>query len=136
MKKITLSLIILLSLQSCFTTRYISKEPQIRSRYMGATIDDVEFDLGVSHTRYMSGDGGYSLIYLTNGRDVEGRPGVRNTRFTFNDKGVVTNVRSDVTVEGRKCNVGLTVLTSIAGIIAVPIIIIKATELYVESKID
>ena len=118
MKKL-LSLLLSASLlfQSCYSTRYVPVEADLRNNYRNAIVDDIEFDFGqpneVQNLRT-----GYAYIYYY---DDAGRI---YTRIAFDNDDRVRSISSNKKEKQRKFNAGDTVFTIIVFTVVIPALIL------------
>ncbi|MDR0574741.1 MAG: hypothetical protein LBG96_12050 [Tannerella sp.] len=129
MKSIAVLLLASLLLSSCFSTRYVSVEPELKKEFKGATVEDVEFEFGEPEEVEDTASGGYAYVYYGNGYAFDRRGRARKQedtymRFLFDQNGMLRYVRSNQVKGERKFSAGDTVFTIVFFTIIVPGVII------------
>jgi hypothetical protein len=127
-KCIALFLAVSFLLQSCFTTRYVSNEQILMRNYQGATVDDVEYNLGkpdeVDRLRT-----GYAYTYYYHGRINRHQSGEVYERYMFDNKDNLRCIQSTNAVPKKYFSPGKTFGllpgTILTGICVVTLIVIS-----------
>ena len=96
-KCIALFLTILFVMQSCFTTRYVSNEQLLMRDYRGASVDEIEFELGEPDKKEALGNG-YAYTYYYYGRIDKRRSGEMYERYMFDNNDNLRRIQSTNTV--------------------------------------
>ena len=104
--KTTLRLLMLaivpLMLTSCFSTRYVSNETDLKRNYADAHVEDVTFDFG-KPSEVNESQRGYTYLY--NERIANEKVVIKNNqyvRFSFDNEDIVRNVQSTTTKKTRR----------------------------------
>ena len=123
--KYLLLLLMAISLQSCYTTRYVSIEPELRRDFVGASVDDIEFEFG-NPDEEQDLRNGYAYIYNHQGgaKDYRNRPIGQYTRFSFDNSDYVRSVQSTRTQRRRVFSAGKTVFGCVMWLVVAPTAII------------
>jgi hypothetical protein len=89
--------IMLFMLTSCFSTRYVSNEADLKRDYMGAYVEDVEFEFG-EPDEVTESPRGYAYVYNEKGGiGTSSKMVDQYIRFSFNNKDAVRDVQSSTT---------------------------------------
>ena len=94
--------IVPLMLTSCFSTRYVSNEADLKRNYAGVHVEDVTFDFGKPNEVDESQRG---YTYLYNEKRVNEKIVIGNNqyvRFSFDNEDIVRNVQSTTTKKTKK----------------------------------
>ena len=92
-KCIALFLTILILMQSCFTTRYVSNEQTLKRDFRGASVDDIEFELGEPDEKEVLRNGYVYTYYYGMGRNGE-----MFERYMFDNNDKLRQIQSTNTV--------------------------------------
>jgi len=108
--------ICLFSLNSCIVStvtskRYVSTEPDLKRKYTGENINDIEFEFGKPDKVSDAKNGGYVYTYYYIGRPLGKGRGTEEQyiNFLFDSDDKVGNVKSTTTVQRRRFNAGKTI---------------------------
>ncbi|MDR1221972.1 MAG: hypothetical protein LBL07_03715 [Tannerella sp.] len=103
MKKILLLTAVLpFMLTSCFVTRYVSDEPDLQRKFIGAHVEDVTFELG-DPNKVEELQSGYAYIYEREGYDWKPSKMVdQYIRISFNREDVARYIRSTTTKKTKR----------------------------------
>jgi hypothetical protein len=103
MKKILLWMAVMpFVFTSCFVTRYVSDEPDLQRKFIGAHVEDVKFELG-DPDEVKDLQRGYVYIYDRQGRVWKSRRMVdQYIRVSFNNDDIVRNIQSTTTKRTKK----------------------------------
>ena len=123
--KYLLLLLMVISLQSCFTTRYVSIEHELKRDFIGASVDDVEFEFGEPDEEYDLRNGyAYVYNYRGNTKNYRNQRASEYTRISFDNNDYVRNIQSTQTEKRRKFSGGNTAAAIVFfGIIAPSVVI-------------
>jgi hypothetical protein len=114
-----------LTLTSCFTTRYVNIEPEIKSEFMRADVDDVEYRFGdPQEVQELRNGYAYTYYFENDARDRRGKRAEQHIRFAFNKDGYVRDIQGVVLEKRRKFDAGGTVVTILFFTVALPASII------------
>jgi hypothetical protein len=125
MKKLISLVLLPLMFTSCFSTRLISDEPQLKKEFMNMNAQAVEFEMGepdeVRETRY-----GYEYLYLYRPTKYSAGENPYN-RFAFDENNRVIAIKSTMRHRARLFNPSATVAVILGPLLIVSSIIVAST---------